>query len=82
MPDIDADDVPAAYNEVAEHHINWNTHGKLREFFGYSPEPELFGRWLELFYELAPEERTTLRQRELYLVNPSDFPTLNQRSSS
>ena len=64
---------------LGEEAITWNTHVKLREFFGFSTAPELFDMWLRWFYEnCSYEQRRTLRKTELYLLNPEDFPTLPQ----
>lgn len=61
--------------------ITWNTHHKIRELFGYPHDPELFGEWLDWFYEkLTYSQQRTLRNTDLSTLDISTFPSPKESS--
>lgn len=56
--------------------LSWNTHRDIRDFFGWPQNHELFGTYLDWFYNaLNAEQRRLLRTASLpHLSLSADFP--------
>jgi hypothetical protein len=65
-------EAPPAFEEKD---LNWNTHRKIKEAFGFPDDDELFAVWLDWFYQrLSADQRRTLRKAELSHLNLDEFP--------
>lgn len=65
-------EAPPAFEEKD---LTWNTHTKIRQFFGFPEDPELFGTWLDWFYNaLNQDQRRILRNASLPHLSSGDFP--------
>lgn len=60
---------------IEEKDLTWNTHTKIRDFFGFPQDPEFFATWLDFFYErLNQEQRRLLRNTDLTTLSLAAFP--------
>lgn len=60
---------------LEEKDLNWNTHRKIKEAFGFPQDDELFVVWLDWFYQrLNADQRRVLRKIDLTTLNKDEFP--------